>query len=53
MTFFEFFAGNTGNVEVLKEKEIMTIYFPIQPVAWFLTENTKEVFNRTVERESS
>ena len=50
---YQFFARNTGNVEVIKEGEVMTIYFPIQPVAHFLTEQTKNVFDRTVDRESS
>jgi hypothetical protein len=50
---YQFFKKNTGNVEVIKNMEIMTIYFPIQPVAWYLTSFTKNYFNRTVNRESS
>jgi len=34
---FQFFKLNTGNVEVSKDNEIMTIYFPIQPKTKFLT----------------
>jgi hypothetical protein len=28
-TMYQFFKKNTGNVEVIKNGEIMTIYFPI------------------------
>lgn len=48
-----FFKYHTGNVEIQKENDIMTIYFPIQPVTRFLTETTKEKFMRIVNRESN
>lgn len=41
---YKFFQGNTGNVEVQKEDETLTIYFPIQPVTRFLTATTRERF---------
>lgn len=48
-----FFKYHTGNVEVLKDNDIMTIYFPIQPVTRFLTDTTKTKFMRIVNRESN
>lgn len=48
-----FFSEHTGNVEVVKDDEIMTIYFPIQPVTGFLTGTTQNLFLRTVNRESN
>jgi hypothetical protein len=50
---FQFFKRNTGNVEVHKDNEVITIYFPIHPVSHFLTIDTIERFNLTVNRESS
>lgn len=50
---YQFFEQNTGNVEIQKDGEIMTIYFPIQPVSKFLTITTKETFMRTVNRQSN
>lgn len=41
---YKFFQENTGNVEVQKDNDIMTIYFPIQPVTIFLTDTTKDNF---------
>jgi hypothetical protein len=38
---------------VLKDKDIMTIYFPIQPVTYFLTASSKNDFNLKVNRESN
>lgn len=50
---YRFFQSNTGNVEVQKADETLTIYFPIQPVTRFLTATTQERFQRTVPRESN
>jgi hypothetical protein len=50
---YGFFKFNTGNVEILKDDEIMTICFPIQPVSRFLTEKSKEDFMRTCSRASN
>ena len=50
---YKFFQQNTGNVEVQKDNDIMTIYFPIQPVTRFLTATTQALFTRTVTRESN
>ena len=50
---YTFFQANTGNVEVQKDNDIMTIYFPIQPVTSFLTDGTRDQFLRTVNRESN
>lgn len=50
---YMFFSDHTGNVEVVKDDEIMTIYFPIQPVTGFLTGTTQNLFLRTVNRESN
>jgi hypothetical protein len=44
MNSYKFFQSNTGNVEVLKDDETLTIYFPIQPVTRFLTATTQERF---------
>lgn len=40
LSSYKFFQSNTGNVEVLKDEETLTIYFPIQPVTRFLTATT-------------
>ena len=53
MTYYKFFLQNTGNVEIQKDNEIMTIYFPIQPITHFLTPKTKELFDNNVSRESN
>ena len=53
MTYYKFFLKNTGNVEIQKDNEIMTIYFPIQPITHFLTPKTKETFDNNVSRESN
>jgi hypothetical protein len=50
---YMFFKYHTGNVEVQKDNDIMTIYFPIQPVTRFLTDTTKSKFMRIVNRESN
>ena len=50
---YQFFSKNTGNVEVQKDDEIMTIYFPIQPITHFLTPTTKDKFDETVDRASN
>jgi len=50
---FQFFKRNTGNVEVHKDDEVMTIYFPIHPVSHFLTQGTMNNFNQYVCRESN
>ena len=50
---YKFFSKNTGNVEVQKDDEIMTIYFPIQPITHFLTVTTKDKFDETVNRTSN
>ncbi len=50
---FRFFQTNTGNIEIQKDGEIMTLFFPIQPVTRFLSERTKIKFLREVERQSN
>jgi len=51
---YRFFKENTGNVEVLlKDEEVITIYFPVHPVCNFLTGETKKTFEQTVKRESN
>ena len=50
---YQFFKENTGNVEVTKDNDIMTIYFPIRPVTHYLTPNTKSDFVLTVNRDSN
>ena len=50
---YQFFKYNTGNVEIIKEDDIMTINFPIQPVSRYLTEKSKNDFMRTCSRASN
>lgn len=50
---YGFFLFNTGHVEILKDDEIMTICFPIQPVSRFLTEKSQDDFMRTCSRASN
>jgi len=39
-----FFKMNTGHIEIQKEGEVMTVYFPIQPMTRRLSDVTKEIF---------
>jgi hypothetical protein len=50
---YQFFKRNTGNVEIIKDNEVMTIYFPIHPVSHFLTQGTINKFILNVNRESN
>jgi len=50
---YQFFIRNMGNVEIQKDNEIMTIYFPVHPVSHFLTMETQVNFNLKVNRESN
>ena len=41
---FQFFKHNTGNVEVVKNGEILEIFFPVQPVCRKMKAKTMEHF---------
>ena len=41
---FKFFQRYTGHIEIAKGEEVMTVYFPIQPVTDYLTPTTKLAF---------
>lgn len=50
----EFFSEKTGSIEIFNEnKKIQKVYFPIHNVTKFLSDYTKEKFERDVNRESA
>ena len=49
---YSFFKQNTGKIEVNIDGDIQLVFFIIQPKCWYLTEETKNKFLNTVERET-
>lgn len=40
--YYSFFTEFCGNIEITTEFDVLRIYFPLQPVCFFLTEKTKQ-----------
>ena len=49
---YKFFRKNTGNVEILKDGDIMCLYFPVHPICDHLTPGTISNFDEKVNRKS-
>jgi hypothetical protein len=52
--YMEFFQKNTGFIEIFhsESQQILRVYFPIKPVCLYLSEQTRSILMREVDRSS-
>ena len=51
-TAFQFFASHTARIEVVAEGQLQRVYFPIQPLCQYVSENSKDAVMLAVNRTS-